>query len=150
YNFGDDMYVTGFYVSQLPNADLGWEYSETFNYGLDFSLFNSRLSGTLEYYVTNTKDLLLNVNLPGTAGVGSYTANVGETRNKGLELSLNGLILDDHNGWTWEAGINLYGNRNKLVALASGQQRDEGNWWFVGHPIDVIFDYEYTGLWQEN
>ncbi len=149
YNFGDDMYVTGYYVSQLPNADLGWEYSETWNYGLDFSMFNNRLSGTVEYYVTNTKDLLLNVNLPSTAGVGSYTANVGQTQNKGLELSLNGLILDNHNGWTWEAGVNLYGNRNKLVALSSGQQRDEGNWWFVGHPIDVIFDYEYTGLWQE-
>ena len=150
YNFGDDDYATGFYVSQLPNADLGWEYSETFNYGLDFSLFSNRLSGTFEYYVTNTKDLLLNVNLPGTAGVGSYTANVGETQNKGLELSLNGVILDNHNGWTWEAGINLYGNRNKLVALSSGQERDEANWWFVGHPIDVIFDYEYMGLWQES
>ncbi|SEK77446.1 SusC/RagA family TonB-linked outer membrane protein [Parapedobacter koreensis] len=149
YNFGSDNYAVGYYVSQLPNAGLGWEYSETWNYGLDFSILNSRLSGTLEYYVTNTNDVLLNVNLPNTAGVGSYTANIGETQNKGLELSLNGVILDDHNGWTWEAGINVYGNRNKLVALASGQDRDEGNWWFVGHPIDVVFDYEYTGLWQE-
>ncbi|WP_436833408.1 SusC/RagA family TonB-linked outer membrane protein [Parapedobacter sp. DT-150] len=149
YNFGNDNYAVGYYVSQLPNADLGWEYSETWNYGLDFAFLNNRLSGTLEYYVTNTKDILLDVNLPSTAGVDSYTANVGQTQNKGLELSLNGLILDDVGGWTWEAGINLYGNRNKLVELASGQDRDEGNWWFVGYPIDVIFDYEYTGLWQE-
>lgn len=149
YNFGPDSYSTGYYVNELPNSNLGWEYSETWNYGVDFSLFNDRLTGTAEYYVTNTNDLLLNVNLPNTTGVTSYTANVGKTRNKGIELSLNGVILDNVNGWTWEAGINIYGNRNELVALASGAQRDESNWWFVGHPIDVIYDYERIGLWQE-
>jgi hypothetical protein len=128
---------------------LGWEFSETWNYGLDFALLNNRLSGTMEYYVTNTNDILLNVNLPSTSGVNFYTANIGQTQNKGLELSLNGLILDDLNGWTWEAGVNMYGNRNKLVALASGQERDESNWWFVGQPINVIYDYEKVGLWQE-
>ncbi|TCK85409.1 SusC/RagA family TonB-linked outer membrane protein [Albibacterium bauzanense] len=148
YNFGDE-YSTGYYVTELPNADLGWEYSETFNYGVDFALLNNRLSGTIEYYTTNTKDLLLGVNLPSTSGVGSYTANVGQTRNKGLELSLNGVIVDNNNGWTWEAGFNLYANRNELVALASGATRDEGNWWFVGHPIDVVYDYQKVGLWQE-
>jgi hypothetical protein len=59
------------------------------------------------------------------------------------------VILDNYNGWTWDAGINIYGNRNKLVALASDQERDESNWWFKGHPIDVIFDYEKIGLWNE-
>lgn len=149
YNFGNDTYATGYYVSELPNANLGWEYSETWNYGLDFALLNNRLSGTIEYYVTKTNDILLNVNLPSTSGVGSYTANIGKTQNKGLELSLNGVILDDLNGWTWTAGINMYGNRNKIVQLASGQDRDEANWWFVGHPINVIYDYQKIGLWQE-
>lgn len=150
YNFGDDTYATGYYVSELPNANLGWEYSKTWNYGLDFALLNNRLSGTIEYYVTKTNDILLNVNLPNTSGVGSYTANIGKTQNKGLELSLNGVILENQNGWTWTAGLNVYGNRNKLVQLASGQTRDEGNWWFVGHPINVIYDYRKTGLWQED
>lgn len=149
YNFGPDVYQTGYFVSQLPNPNLGWEYSETWNYGLDFAILNNRLSGTVEYYVTNTNDILLDVSLPGTAGVSSYTANIGQTQNRGVELSLNGLILDNLNGWTWEAGVNVYRNRNRLVALASGQDRDESNWWFVGHPINVIFDYERTGIWQE-
>jgi TonB-linked SusC/RagA family outer membrane protein len=148
YNFGDE-YAVGYYVSELPNESLGWEYSETWNFGLDFSLLNHRLSGTMEYYVQKTKDILLSVNLPSTSGVSSYMDNIGETQNKGFELSLNGVILDDLNGWTWEAGINLYANRNKLVALASGQERDEDNWWFVGHPINVIYDYEKIGLWNE-
>jgi len=147
YNFGEDFSV-GYYVSTLPNTDLGWEYSETMNLGLDFAFFKGRLSGTAEYYVTNTKDLLLSVSLPPTSGVGSYTANVGETQNKGFELSLNGVIIENANGFSWEAGVNIYANRNKLVALASGQLKDEANWWFVGSPIDVIYDYKYVGLWQ--
>lgn len=148
YNFGSE-FATGFYVSELPNDELGWEYSETWNYGVDFSLLGHRISGTFEYYVQKTKDILLEVNLPSTSGVSSYMANIGETQNKGFEISLNGIIIDDLNGWTWEAGINLYSNKNELVALASGQNRDESNWWFVGHPINVIYDYERIGLWQE-
>ncbi len=151
YNFGDASanFVTGTYVSTLPNPALGWEYSKTWNYGADFSLLHNRLSGTFEYYVTNTKDLLLSVNLPQTSGVGSYMANVGETQNKGYEFSLNGTILDNLNGWTWTAGINLYSNHNKIVSLASGNLKDEGNAWFVGHSINVIYAPKKIGLWQQ-
>ncbi len=126
YNFGTDPsgYMTGYFTNKLANDELGWEYSETYNYGLDFSLFGGRLSGTAEYYVMNTKDILLNVSLPGSAGVSSYTANIGETQNKGFELTLNGTILDNYNGWTWEAGINLAVNRNKLVKLTGSNEID--------------------------
>ncbi len=148
YNFGS-TFATGFYVSELPNPELGWEYSSTMNYGLDFGLFQNRLTGSFEYYNTKTHDLLFRVNLPQTSGVTSYMANIGESQNKGVELTLNGVILERPNGLTWEVGFNLYANRNKLTKLASGQTRDESNWWFVGHPIDVIYDYEYVGLWQE-
>jgi TonB-linked SusC/RagA family outer membrane protein len=149
YNFGT-TYATGYYVTQLPNPDLGWEYSETWNFGLDFTILKNRLSGTFEYYTTNTKDLLLSLGLPQTSGVSSYTANIGETQNKGFEISLNGTILDNVSGWTWEAGINLYSNHNELIALASGQTRDEGNGWFVGHNINAIYDYKKIGLWQQD
>ena len=147
YNFGD-TYKAGYYVSTLPNPELGWEYSKTWNFGLDFSLFNGRLYGSVEYYTQKTSDILLDVSLPSTSGVSSYTGNIGKTQNKGWELTLNGIIIDNKNGWNWEAGVNLYQNRNKLTALASGAARDEANRWFVGHPIDVIYDYEYIGLWQ--
>lgn len=149
YNFGPTGYATGYYVSALPNYTLGWEYSSTWNFGLDFTLFGGRLSGTLEYYTQKTSDLLQNVNLPSTAGVNSYMGNVGKTENKGFELTLNGTILDNYNGWTWDASINISANRNKLTELASGALRDESNNWFVGHPIDAIYDYEKIGLWQE-
>ncbi|WP_369821145.1 SusC/RagA family TonB-linked outer membrane protein [Prevotella sp. khp1] len=149
YNFGS-TYKSGYYVNSLPNPELGWEYSKTWNFGLDFSFFNGRLSGSFEYYTQKTNDILLSVKLPDTSGVSSYTGNIGKTQNKGWEFSLNGIIIDNKNGWNWEAGINVYQNRNKLVELASGADRDEGNLWFVGHPIDVIYDYEYVGLWQKD
>ena len=149
YNFGPTGYATGYYVSALPNYDLGWEYSSTWNFGLDFTLFGGCLSGTFEYYIQKTSDLLQNVNLPSTSGVSSYVGNVGKTENKGVEFTLNGTILDNHNGWTWDASINISANRNKLTELASGADRDEANNWFVGHPIDAIYDYEKIGLWQE-
>ena len=160
YNFGD-TYRAGYYVNALPNPELGWEYSKTWNFGLDFSLFNGRLYGSFEYYTQKTEDILLDVSLPSTSGVSSYTGNIGNTENKGFELTLNGIIIDNKNGWNWEAGINLYANRNKLtkltgtepIVLSDGtvqQERDEANRWFVGYPIDVIYDYEYEGLWNQS
>lgn len=147
YNFGTTT-STGMYVTQLPNPVLGWEFSKNWNFGLDFTVLNNRLSGTIEYYTQNTSNVLLSLGLPTTSGVSSVMSNIGTTQNKGIELSLNGTIIDNHNGWTWEAGVNFYHNQNKLTSLASGQMKDEGNQWFVGHGVDVIFDYKRIGLWS--
>ncbi|MTK53918.1 TonB-dependent receptor [Paludibacter sp.] len=147
YNFGTS-YLTGYYVNTLPNPKLGWEFSKTENFGADFAVLKNRLTGTFEYYITDTKNLLLGVNLPSTTGVGSYTANVGSTQNKGFELSLNGVILENYHGWTWELGVNMYHNVNKITSLASGQTEDKGNGWFVGHSINSIYDYKKVGLWN--
>ena len=157
YNFGNGTnYKAGYYVNALPNPELGWEYSKTWNFGLDFSLFNGRLSGSFEYYTQKTSDILLDVSLPSTSGVSSFTGNIGETKNNGWELTLNGIILDNYKGWRWDAGINIYQNRNKLTKLTGAYREDgkdecdEANRWFVGYPIDVIYDYEYDGLWNES
>ncbi|RZJ90336.1 MAG: SusC/RagA family TonB-linked outer membrane protein [Chryseobacterium sp.] len=147
YNFGSAN-ATGVYVSQAPNPSLGWEYSKTTNYGVDFALFNSRISGTVENYRTHTFDLLTNKSLPATSAVGTVTENVAETENKGWEFSLNGAIFDNPDGFSWDAGVNLYTNRNKILSLASGTQKDENNLWFVGHNINSLYDYQYIGLWQ--
>jgi len=149
YNFGPTGYATGYSVSALPNTNLGWEYSTTYNAGLDFSLLKNRLSGTVEYYSTATHNLLLSLGLPPTSGVSSYTANVGSTSNKGWELTLNGTIIKTKD-WEWDAGVNFTGNKNKIVSLASGQMEDTQNWLFVGHPLNVIYDYKKIGIWQQN
>lgn len=149
YNFGS-TFATGYYVTELPNENLGWEFSETFNYGVDFGLFNNRLSGTVEYYSTKTNDILYRLGLPSTSGVGSYVANIGETQNRGVEVALNATIIDNPDGFTWDLGFNLYTNKNEITALASGEDRNEGNLWFVGSPINVIYDYKKIGLWNES
>lgn len=150
YNFGPTNYSTGLYVTRIPNPSLGWEFSKTLNFGLDFTLFKNRLSGTVEYYITKTENILLDLGLPQTSGVDRINSNIGTSENKGFELSLNGTIIDNKNGWTWQAGVNFYINNNKLTSLASGQTRDEGNWWFVGHNINAIYDYEKLGLWSNS
>ncbi|WP_027381264.1 SusC/RagA family TonB-linked outer membrane protein [Chryseobacterium daeguense] len=147
YNFGTTN-STGVYVSQAPNPNLGWEYSKTQNYGVDFGLFNNRLTGSAEYYNTHTYDLLTQKNLPPSTAIGSIVSNVAETENKGFEVSLNGIIFDNPDGFTWEAGVNFYTNRNKILSLASGTPRDVNNLWFVGHNINSLYDYQYIGLWQ--
>jgi hypothetical protein len=147
YNFGTTN-STGVYVSQAPNPNLGWEYSKTQNYGVDFGLFNNRLTGSVEYYKTHTFDLLTQKNLPSSTAIGSIISNVAETENKGFEISVNGVIIDNPEGFTWEAGANFYTNRNKILSLASGTTRDVNNLWFVGHNINSLYDYQYVGLWQ--
>lgn len=149
YNFGNEK-ATGLRVTEAPNEELGWEYSTTWNVGLDLSFFRNRLNVTAEYYTMKTKDVLLGISLPSTSGLSSIMANIGETENKGFEMSIDGTIIDNKNGWTWTAGANFYINRNKLTKLASGQKEDRGNSWFVGKPIDCIYDFKYEGIWQEN
>lgn len=146
YNFGSSNAI-GNYVTTLPNPDLGWEFSKTQNYGVDFGFFGNRLTGTVEYYNTQTEDILLSKILPPTSGVGSVVTNVGATENKGWEISLNGTIFSSEN-FSWDVGVNWYKNQNKIIALNSGQERDESNLWFVGHNINSLYDYQYVGLWQ--
>lgn len=147
YNYGDEKYSTGYYVSSLPNTDLGWEYSLTWNYGIDYSFLQGRIRGSIEYYRVSTRDILLSLGLPSSAGVSSTTANIGATQNRGLEFTINGTIIDN-NDWNWTAGLNIYANRNKLVALADGTKENTGQGWFEGMPLNCIYDYVYDGLWQ--
>lgn len=149
YNFGG-TFATGYNVTTLPNPSLGWEFSETLNYGIDFGFFNNRLTGTVEYYTTETSNVLYTLALPPTSGVQNVRSNIGKVENKGFEVSLNGTILDNPDGFTWDVGINLYSNKNEILSLATGEDRNEGQLWFVGSPINVIYDNEYLGLWNES
>lgn len=113
-------------------------------------MFNYRLNGTLEFYSTETNDILYGLALPSSSGVSSVTSNIGATSNKGFELSLDGTIIDNPDGFSWDLGINLFRNTNEILSLATGEESNVGQLWFVGSPINVIFDYENTGLWNES
>lgn len=152
YNFGsNNMY--GYYVTTLPNQNLGWEYTENYNVGLDFGLFGNRINGYFDYYFQKTKDVLVEVSLPPTSGVsGAMWQNVGSTENKGFEFSVSAQIIKPaaKGGFGWDMDFNIFANRNKLVSLNSGVSEDIGNGLFTGHPINVIYDYEKLGIIQED
>ncbi|MDR3339626.1 MAG: SusC/RagA family TonB-linked outer membrane protein, partial [Candidatus Symbiothrix sp.] len=134
--------------SSMGNADLSWESTKSFNVGIDFGLLNNRITGTIEFYKSNTVDLLLKRNLPRITGYENVWANMGKTANTGLEITVNSknVVTKD---FTWSTGLVFSRNNNELVELYGDGLDDIGNRWFLGHPIDVIYDYTKVGIWQE-
>ena len=107
---------TYIYVNTMANNNLRWERTESYNLGLDFSLFNDIIGGSLEVYSGTTKDLLVERSLPSITGFSNVTANLGKLRNKGLELTLNANIFREAN-FEWSASSTFSMNRRKIVAL---------------------------------
>jgi TonB-linked SusC/RagA family outer membrane protein len=147
YIFGNNP-AFGFRNNLIPNPDLKWEISKTVNIGLDFGFLDDRISGSFEYYVTNTEDLLLNRLLPITSGYNSILQNVGSTRNSGWEFTLASSIIDRPGGLKWDANLNVFANREQIVELFDGQSDDVGNRWFIGHPVNVFYSFKQDGIWQ--
>lgn len=141
-------YLTAFSPGAIPNPGLKWETTDKFNAGLDYAVFNQRISGSLDVYRENTHDLLLSRALPYTSGYSSVLENVGATRNTGVEVGLTTENLRNYHGWGWSTDITWSTNKNRIVALSSGLTADVGNLRWVGQPINVYYDYKYIGLWQ--
>jgi len=116
-------FLPGYGIGQNANPDLKWEVVTQTNVGLDFQLFNNRFSGTLDYYIKDTKDMLYQISVPAD-GVrffaSSILANVGNMRNSGIELSLGGDILDK-GGFVWNSRIVGSINRNRITSLSNDQ-----------------------------
>lgn len=143
----------GFVPSTLGNPNLQWETTTAFNFGVDFGLFRDRVVGTLDAYVSNTNDLLLNRAISSVHGIDQITENIGQTRNRGLELQLRTVNVNTDN-FTWSSNFNVAGNRNEIVSLYgtlddAGQEIDDvANKWFIGRPIDVNYSLAFGGIWQ--
>ena len=150
YNFGPSAGSFGYAVTLLPNPQLAWEFTTTTNIGLDFGLFTNRISGSLEFYKSLTEAILQPRSLPPTSGVTTVTQNIGKSENKGIELTLGGVIVESKTtgGFNWSADVNWFLNRSEITELGSGVTIDATNGWYVGHPIDAIFDYKKVGIWQ--
>ncbi|MDH7460421.1 TonB-dependent receptor [Chitinophagaceae bacterium 26-R-25] len=150
YNYGPSV-VSGYAPNTLPNSTLDWEYTKNINVGVDFAVFNSRLTGSLEYYKQNTNKVLYDVALPVTSGIsGNYQTNIGEIQNWGMELSLSSVNLKMSNGFTWTTDLNLFFNKNKVVRLSSGVNQDVARQLFVGESMTSIWDFKKLGVWQTN
>lgn len=140
----------GYRLNEIPNRQLSWEKTATFDTGLDFSLLNDRISGSIDYYVAHTTDLLLNRQLPYTSGYNQILQNVGATKNTGIELALNTVNINSPGGFTWSTNLNWSHNTEKILQLFNKNKDDVGNEWFIGYPINVFYDYQKIGIWQKN
>ena len=149
YTFGSQVPTAlGFQPGNIPNPELEWETTDKYNVGLDFGLFNQRITGSLDGYLEKTDNLLLSRALPYTSGYSSILQNVGATQNRGIELSLTTVNLAGERGFEWTTDFNFSMNRNKIERLASGLSADVGSGRWVGQPINVNYDYRFIGIWQ--
>jgi TonB-linked SusC/RagA family outer membrane protein len=133
--------------TSLGNLDLGWEQTSQFNYGIDFSMFNSRVSGALEYYTSKTTDLLLRRSVPTVIGVINTYQNVGETEGNGVELTLNtiNVIAKD---FEWSSSFSGSYQKSHIVSLQNGKFDDINNNLFIGQSQNVIYGFASNGIWK--
>ena len=137
----------GYRPNTIGNPDLQWEESTTQNIGIDFSILKGRVYGSIEAYKVNTTDLLLADQLPTSIGFSSVTRNVGETQNKGIELSITTVNVD-RGGFKWTSDIVFTKNNESIISLYNGKVDDLGNRWFIGKPLTAFFDLKKDGIWQ--
>lgn len=158
-----NVYLTSqVYINRMPNSQLKWERTSSYNIGLDFSLFGSKLSGSVETYMAESNDLLVDRSLPSILGYASVKANLGTLTNRGFELSLNANLIERSN-FAWSSSGTFSFNRRKIKHLYGDREAvkdadgtiigdkeadDYQNKWFIGHDTDQIWDYERDGVWQ--
>jgi TonB-dependent starch-binding outer membrane protein SusC len=136
--------LAGFYSISIPSPDLRWESTTQTNVGIDFGFFKNRISGEIDYYVKQTKDLLLNVQVPATTGFTSVIQNVGSMENKGWEFLLNTVNVD--RAFKWTSSFNIAFNKN-LVTDVDGQIIAYSYYRVMeGQPLGVFFMKEYAGV----
>ncbi|WP_179353230.1 SusC/RagA family TonB-linked outer membrane protein [Winogradskyella vidalii] len=145
-------YVPG---TTLPNPDLRWETSTTFNAAVDFGLFNNRITSTIEYYNTRTKDLLVSEQLDPSSGYNSKLTNIGEIENQGLEITLNTDVVRNEN-FNLNLGMSFTKNQNKIISLYGRDENGDGiedddilNRRFIGEEINVFYQYQPIGIFQQ-
>lgn len=136
----------GIIQSQLKNDDLQWETNYNLNLGLDFSLWN-RLNVTLEYYTRTTKNLLMDRPISMTTGFGSYLMNIGEVKNKGVELEINSTNFQTKD-FSWNTTFNISHNKNEVVVLDGMQTEISAGTQIrkVGKSYRTFYMIEFAGI----
>lgn len=144
------LYATGAGLvnnAVLGNKDLGWEKTSQYNYGVDFAIFKDRISGSVDYYTTQTNDLLLNKSIPTVTGFVSTYANVGATAGDGVELTLNTINVKTKD-FEWSSSFSGSWQRSHIVSLQNGKFDDINNNLFIGQSQNVIYGFASNGIWK--
>ena len=145
-NFEDEP---GIVPSQLGNPDLKWETTSQTNIGLDFGFLSNRVGGSIDFFIKNTDDLLLNRPIPTTSGFISVTQNVGEVRNTGVDFTLNTSNIENSD-FTWNTTINISYLENEVQTLVDGIPFDAGfaNRIAEGQSLGSFFGHVTDGIFQ--
>lgn len=136
----------GFMPSSVKNPDLSWEKTAQMNLGVDFSLLSNRISGSLEYYVQNTSDLLFSRGLPAVSGYVTKVMNIGQSRNRGVEISINTVNIKTKD-FSWTTDLNWSRNKEEIVELLNGKQDILASRLFIGQPWQVFYQLQDAGIW---
>lgn len=151
FGHGGETHLPGLEPDTRPTPDLGWERNKMLDIGLDFGFFDGRLSGTFEWYDSRSYDLLYVKVLPYTTGFNRAWTNIGDTRNRGWELSLSGVPVSTKE-FSLNLSASLYHNKEELLRLQDpDMKQDLNNNLFVGYPVNgVHYNYKQVGIWQED
>ena len=154
--------VSGYFPSNMSNEKLRWETTEQWNVGLDLSFLESRIKFTADWYLKNTRDLLLQATIPASSGYTSAMLNIGSMQNQGLEFTLN-LVPVQRKNFTWGMDFNISMNRNKVTALTNDQRSlmTAVSWDYnynsqypyitqVGKPSGMMYGYIYEGTYKQD
>ena len=155
YVYGDGGNASiGIFPNSLSNSNLTWEKTSSLNLGLDFGIFDGRISGELNIYQGTTRDLLVKRSLPSMTGYTNVWTNLGELDNKGIEVALTTVNVSATD-FRWETKFSFSLNRNKIAQLygadanKDGKEDDDiGNSWFIGKSIGALYDYTLDGIYQ--
>ncbi len=134
--------VGGITPSGLGDKSLAWEENQTINLGLDFGLLRNRITGTVEVFRRNTNKLLLARQIPTTSGFSTITQNIGKLKNEGLELQLNTVNIEGK--FRWSTDFNWTWIRSKVLDLGGPDRL--GTTYFVGQPLQVVFQPDFAGV----
>lgn len=151
YSFNGNV-IGGFRPGSIDNPNLEWETTITNNVGVDLAFFNNRLQLSLDGYVNNTEDMLLDVPVPTATGFSSNITNIGKVQNRGWEFEANGRVLEKNN-FKWESMFNISNNINEVKQLGEGNEPiiisrygAPVNITKIGEPMGAFYLYESDGL----
>ena len=151
----NNILVPGYAIKTLANPDLKWESTLSRNIGLDAGLFNNRLQVSLDAYMNDTRDLLINVPIAANAGFSTQLQNVGSVRNTGLELQLSTVAISNKD-FKWNINFNISTNHNEVTQLSNVADHyfassgwGAGNEYLVqvGQPVGTIWGYQADGMY---
>ena len=150
YPFGNTSEVSwGQRISAMGNEDLGWEETESFNYGFELGMFDNRIHLDFDGYVSRTTNQIFSRNIPVMInGLTSMYATMGQVNNWGIEINLNTTNIQTKD-FKWTSSLMYYINRNKLKELYGDGQDDISNSLFLGKSLGAIYGYKNIGIVQE-